>query len=449
MAKGLLKAGLCLRAGLGLAAVVLPLCFPVAAHALDGLFSLRHHKPAAQNAPQNRPSVTSSQPPAFTIPVETLGFYPPGAFYQGQRESLVSLDFLDENRLLFTFRTPGLIHRTGGANDDERQIRAMVLTLPRGAVEAEALWTLHDHVRYLWMLDDGHFLLRDQDNLVQVDAKLEQKPLLHFPGPLLWLEMDPSKQFLVTDSEEPSAATTQPGKVPSAASASGSISAYGRESAGQPDIVLRILRRASGKVMLVSRVRTTVHLPINSDGYLETLRSTGRDWVLNLNYFSGGSRILGKVESACAPPIEFISQREALVTTCAPEGGRQLVAMSTDGRRLWVAPSAPTQVWPLLVMAPNGSRLARETLTVSRPVDAFSPLDFDDVKGQLVEVYDAAGGKLALKAPASPVLDGGGNLAISPSGKRVAVLDAGAIQVYELPALPPLPQSNGDHPANP
>ena len=75
-------------------------------------------------------------------------------------------------------------------------------------------------------------------------------------------------------------------------------------------------------------------------------------------------------------------------------------------------------------------------------MDAFSPLDFDDVKGQLVEVYDAAGGKLALKASASPVLDGGGNVAISPSGKRVAVLDAGAIQVYELPALPPLPQSN-------
>ena len=45
--------------------------------------------------------------------------------------------------------------------------------------------------------------------------------------------------------------------------------------------------------------------------------------------------------------------------------------------------------------------------------------------------------KLVLKASASPVLDGGGNVAISPSGKRVAVLDAGAIQVYELPAPAP------------
>jgi hypothetical protein len=47
-------------------------------------------------------------------------------------------------------------------------------------------------VRYLWMLKDGHFLLRDRDALKQGDATLELKPVLRFPGPLLWLEMDPS-----------------------------------------------------------------------------------------------------------------------------------------------------------------------------------------------------------------------------------------------------------------
>ena len=246
----------------------------------------------------------------------------------------------------------------------------------KGTVEAEALWTLHDRARYLWMLDDGHFLLRDRDNLEQGDATLELKPLLHFPGPLAVAGDGPRAAVPGDGFAGAVAAATRPGKVPSPATAAASISDDGRESAGQPDIVLRILHRASGKVMLVSRVRTTVHLPINSDGYLETLRSTGRDWVLNLNYFSGGSRILGKVESACAPALEFISQQEALATTCAPEGGRQVVAMSTDGRRLWVAPSAPTQVWPLLVMAPNGSRLARETLTVLASGGCFFSLGF-------------------------------------------------------------------------
>jgi hypothetical protein len=46
---------------------------------------------------------------------------------------------------------------------------------------------------------------------------------------------------------------------------------------------------------------------------------------------------------------------------------------------------------------------------------------------------------VALTATASPVLDAGGNVAISPSGRRVAVISGGAIQVFELPAPPPLP----------
>src|ERR1035441_3310219 len=55
-----------------------------------------------------------SQPPAFTVAVEALGFSAPGPLYLGQRASFVSLDFLDENRLLFTFRVPGLIRREAG-----------------------------------------------------------------------------------------------------------------------------------------------------------------------------------------------------------------------------------------------------------------------------------------------------------------------------------------------
>src|SRR5580658_9937959 len=55
-------------------------------------------RPLADRLPA-KPSI----PPSLTIPVEPLGFSAPGAIYMGQRNCLVSLDFLDENRLLFTF----------------------------------------------------------------------------------------------------------------------------------------------------------------------------------------------------------------------------------------------------------------------------------------------------------------------------------------------------------
>lgn len=384
----------------------------------------------------DKPSI----PPIFKIPVETLGFSAPGAIYLGQRNSLVSLDFFDDNRLLFTFRVPGLMHREAGYSEwsDERQIRAVVLALPDGTIASEALWTVHDRLRYLWMLKDGHFLLRDRDGLEQGDDALDLKPLLHFPGPLLWMEMDPSQQFLVTNSREPAATVPKPGDVPSPSSAQANIVSDDRKP-GAPDMVVRILRRESGQVMLVSRARAAVHLPINSDGYIESLRANGEQWLLNLNYFSGGSTVLGRVSSTCSPSFDFISQREILVTACDSGGGHKLVAMGIDGRRLWEDQTSSQAIWPLLSMAPDGSRLVRETLAVNHTVNAYSPIDSEDIKGQLVRVIDAANGKISLEATASPALDAGGNVAISPSGRRVAVLNGGAIEVFELPAPPALP----------
>ena len=404
-----------------------------------------------------------SQPPAFTVPVEPLGFSAPGPFYLGKRNSLVSLDFLDENRLLFSFRAPGLLRRDAG-EENKRQIRAVVLSLPSGAVESEALWTVHDRARYLWMLKDGHFLLRDGRDLEVGDASLDLKPYLHFPGPLLWLETDPSQQFLVTNSREP--ATPNPAthdtsdQSLSLHSGGQSSLSSDRESMGLgtpdttetvqmeeqkpaelPDLVVRILRRSSGEVILVSRTRTAIHLPINADGYLESLRGRNNDWLLHLKSYLGVSSILGRVDSACSPRFDFVSQREVLVTGCTSSGAGELTAIRTDGRHLWEALSAETMIWPLIVRAPNGSRLARETLAIPSPISARSPLDPAEIKGQLVTVFDAADGNIALETTASPALDAGGNVAISPSGRRVAVLNGGQIQVFELPPAPPIPEA--------
>lgn len=380
--------------------------------------SRKIREPALPDRLPNKPS----QPPAFKVPVEPLGFSAPGPLYLGQRNSLVSLDFLDEDRLLFTFRVPGLIRREAG-EEDVRQIRAVVLALPSGAVQAEALWTVHDRQRYLWMLTGGRFLLRDRNNLEMGDATLELRPFLRFPGPLLSLEMDPAQKFLVTDSQEPAASGD---KKPD------------EEKPASSDLAVRVLRRDSGQVMLVSRTPSTVHLPINSEGYLGSLRSSGDAWMLALNYFSGGSRILGRVDSTCSPLFDFLSEREVLVTACTDSGAGKLVAMTTDGRRLWEAQTSDESIWPLVVRSPDGSRLAREALAITHPVSARSPVSQDDIKGQLVEILDADDGKVALQASASPVLDAGGNVAISPSGRRVAVLSGGAIQIFELSPPPPL-----------
>lgn len=413
-----------------------------------------------------------SEPPAISIPVEPLGYAAPGLFYLGQRESFAFLGFLDENHLLFCFRVPGLLRRdevggeAGGngapltaAGSEPRQFRAVVLDLPSGSVQAEALWTLHGWTRSLWVLPGGRFLLRDGNNLELGDATLEPKPFLRFPGPLLSLEMDPTQQFLVTVSREPAAA--EPASAPSAESQDFSLQMQDRNAAGQgregqstagtdagqaasatppqPDLVVRILNRDSGKVLLVSRALAAVHLPIDADGYLESLGNGAGRWQLRLTYFSGGSTILGQVDSSCPPRLDFIAPEVFLATTCDLSGAGKLVMMTTGGDRLWQKDTSASEIWPLLTAAPDGSRLAREVLAVDAPVNADTTLSQDDILGQRVEVIDSADGKVVLTAAANPILDAGGNVAFSPSGRRMAIVNAGQIQLFELPPAPPLP----------
>jgi hypothetical protein len=391
-----------------------------------------------------RPSLA----PSWSIPLEPLGFSSPGAIYLGERVSFASLDFIDEDHLLFTFRVPGLLHRDTQANEqsDERQIRAVVLALPKGAVEADAQWTLHDRIRYLWMLKNGHFLLRDRNNLLEGDAALKLRPQLDFPGFLLSINLDPAQHLLVTNSREPVMKPAKAGQVPSPSSASAAITSDD-ESEGTdnstPDLVVRVLNRDSGDVLLVSRVRAEVHLPINSQGYVENLRGQAAEWVLDLGYFTGGTKMLGSVESACVPRDDFLSETEILAAGCASGGEIKLVAISTAGQTLWETQAPSTMIWPQMAVSANGLRLAWETIDTDHAISAFAPIGSDDIKEQSVTVFDAANGDIAMVSPVSPILDAGGNVALSPSGQRVALVNNGAIQVFELPAPHPLPAANG------
>jgi len=393
-----------------------------------------HHK-VLDRYPQN-----PSLPPAFEIPVGPLGFSVPGDNYLLRRQRLVSLDFLGEDRILFTFHVSALMERddadsTGGA---KQQIKAVILALPTGKVESQATWTVPDRSRYLWMLNDGHFLLRTANGLDEGDAQLKTSPSLRLPGRLLWIQMDPWQQILIANSLEPATATEKPAEAEVSAPGTTNTTPDAQKQEERGVLVVRTLKRMSGDVIRVLRVpwsSQTVDWPMNSEGYLEKSHESGFQWVLKLVSFTGGDRVLAHIASGCPPQYTFISDSALLVTSCDPEGGWKLAAMSTTGESLWDKKIATNTMWPLLTMTPNGSRVARETLILNHTADKYKRLlTAKDVQGQVVKVFDGANDKPVLEAPLTPIFDGGGNVAISPSGQRVAILNAGAIQVFQLPA---------------
>jgi hypothetical protein len=379
--------------------------------------------------------------PTFTIPAGPLGFSVPGENYLLRHQSLVSLDFLDEDRILFTFRVPELMQRDSSDKSDDKkhEIQALVLSLPSGKVEVKTEWTVPDRSRYLWMLNDGHFLLRVPAGLDEGDAELQIKPYLRPPGRLLWIEMDPGKQVMIVNSLEPVNASQEIGELPAATT-------DGQKPDEQSVLVARTEKLATGEMMHESRVpweNQTSDWPMNSEGYLENLHDKADQWLLKLNSFSGGSQVLTHIESTCPPTYNFVSESELLLTTCNPDEGWKLRAMLTNGLSLWETRTAMNAMVPLLVVAPNGSRVAREVLLLKRSADKYKRMiGVHDFQGQMVKVFNAANGKMVLESPLTPILDGGGNVAVSPSGERVAILNAGAIEVFQLPAAPPVPGSH-------
>ncbi len=382
---------------------------------------------------EDRLPLKPTVPPFATIPLDPLDFATPNPVYIGHRFTMASLDFLDENHLLFTFRVPGLIPRTPAnqGDQDEHNIRAVLLSIPSGNIEAQAQWVLHGRDRYIWPLKNGQFLLRDGALLSVGDSRLDLKPFLTFPGPVLAAAMDPDQKYLLTYSREPVAEKAQSGE--------GDDSSDGNPSSAVPDVVLRIFRRDSGDILNVTRVRTMVELPMNSQGVLQALQGYSNEWNIRLNSFTGDSKKVAQVVSQCMPALKFVSGDELLATTCKPEGGYGLIGIATNGQLLWQDSTSGYSVWPILRRSDTGLRFLRETLAVTRQIGTFWALDRTDVKAQRVRVFNAADGNVALEATVDPVLDAGGNAAISPSGRRVALLSNGQIQVFNLPAPPPLP----------
>jgi len=378
----------------------------------------------------------ASLEPAFSIPVSPMGFSIPGNSYLLRRQQLVSLDFIDEKRLLFTFHVAsGLREREGDGDQESRQqIHAVVVDIATGKTGPETEWTMPDRRRYVWMLNDGHFLLRTPDGLIEGDAELKTKEYLRWPGRLMWIEMDPEQKYLIANSLEGGE---------QAASAAGTASAEKLLDSGKPTekkdvLVIRTVRRDTGEVIQTTKAPWTSQSsdwPMNSGGYVEMVHDKGAHWLFKfMPYGAPKGWDLVETDSVCIPQHNFVNDTELLVSGCDPQDGWKLKAWSTIGKPVWETKLGSNTMWPLLMTARDGSRGAREMLVLRRSAEKYKTgVQIEDVQGQMVRVFDSATGKVVMEAPIRPIYDGGGNVAVSPSGKRIAILNADAIQVYELP----------------
>jgi hypothetical protein len=393
--------------------------------------------PHAQAAPHSsdRKAAADPQPaPAARIEVAPLGYIPPGAFYLTYRLSSATLHFIDDDRLLFTFRVGGLLRRVPGdhhADDDDQQIRAMVLNARTGQIVRQTEWRMHDRAQYLWPFPDGRFVVRVRDTLFITDESLTLTPYLAFDSTLREIQVSPDRRMLVLERDDPSQAKSAPSL------------ADGDAPLPRNPVKVEIVTAGERRATVIHESGSAVSVPILGDGILDVVegRQAGSYAVRDIP-FDGEPRVLAQVKSNCQPSVQPVSARVALIVGCYLEGDdRPVDAISADGRELWRDRWENKYVWGWFTFAQNGSRFAYESIQVSHPISAFDALDEDDIAAQMVGVYDTESGKLVLVRDTSPILTAGQNVALSPDGTRFAVLRNGAIELYDLPPASPVPDA--------
>ena len=371
-------------------------------------------------------------PPATRIEVAPLGFIAPSRAYMSFRYSTTTLDFIDNDMLLFTFRDAGLMRREPGdpSGDEDQMIRAVVLDIKTGKSVEDTKWRMHDRQRYLWPLRDGRFLVRQRNALFLTDRRLELRPYLQFDMPLQAIEVAPDRRLLVIEVQKIAPPDPETDK-PAAIDPILGISPQQRRKRTQ----VFVLRPGETKILAQSETRNSVDLPLLTDGFLSLLE--GKDpgkWVIQKQTFHNDPETLAEFKSSCLPTLFTVSEAVTLAVGCPPKGGGDhlVSALSPTGEVLWQDKWKQRYIWPTFDYAEDGSRFAFGSLQLNRDVGFMDYFGADDVQAQMVGVFDTKSGKLELTKDASPVISAGHNYALSRDGRRFAILRDGAIEIYDL-----------------
>jgi hypothetical protein len=374
--------------------------------------------------------------PAARIEVAPLGYSEPSRFYMVARVASTTVDFIDDDHLLFTFREGGLLKRLPGdpEDDSDRLVRAMVLDIPSGKVVQQAQWRMHDRQRYLWAIGDGEFVVRQRNALYLTGSDLELRPYVQFADQLEGVSVSPDHKLMTIELEKFEPLPEVSDSERDSARKAPTLGDSPRTQARRKYTQILIVRPHDNKVIARSEAVHYVDMPLLENGFLEVLEGKQPDrWVIRNKPFLGDASDVIEVKSACDPSITTLSATVGLSMGC-PGGSNDhaVTAFSTQGKVLWQDRWLPRYIWPTFEFAENGSRFAYASLELTHSLGTMDPFDEEDVIAQMVGVFDTQSGKLELAKTASPILSAGHNYALSADGTRFAILREGALEIYHL-----------------
>ena len=374
--------------------------------------------------------------PPVTIPVQALGYRPPGVLPAFSFYSLVNLQYVDASHLLFTFNTMGLLERDNNcsSNDSERLVRAVILDVPSGKVEKQATWKLYDFMDFLLNLGGGQFILRNCSQLERVDSSLVPQPFITLGGSLEDLILSPDRSMVLVE-EKPPAPTLKPQSGNAGSSVLSQQAASLLASHPEQRITLNFIRLHPLGIAARSHAPTAMYLPIVEGGVFEVLAAPKNRWDVTLQPLKGTTQHIVSIRSACPPQLTAITDSIFAANMCPKSDQTVYEGYNLQGALLWQIPLPPDLFLPRFILTKNGARFAIETIHATHPRAALDPIDPNGVDAEVIAVYDTLTGNRIASFATTPIYTAGTNVDFSPDGTHIAVLHNETIEIHDLHAL--------------
>lgn len=382
------------------------------------------------SAQQSLPSVEHPPTAAGHLDVSSIGYQVPSRMERlSENRPAVTLDFVDDTHVLLTFNQKKLWHRLPECppEHEDRLMHAAILELPSGKVVHEADWYLHDRRPYLWPLDAGEFLLRRGNELYLIDSTLREKLLLKSPADLLWVTITPDARQIVIETPNPAKRKTN------------------AKIQNVPQYLAQFL---DAKTLVSQRalpLNDIIDLTATSTGYADLVQKNDI-WLLRFGPTQKRRHSLARVRSQTEPEVLYSSNNSLLVGRCPkPNCDYSVTAFTLNGRRLWQQHWPRYRFLPDIIRNSDSSRFVVSSVQLAVNPSAIAGIQADqedalqpelsqvDVFQQDLDLFETASGTPLLSLAITPAMMSSRNYAISPDGRRLAVLQKTDLQFFDLP----------------
>jgi hypothetical protein len=400
-----------------------------------------------------------------SLPLADLGQPAQGSRPLAAGSTVATVHFVGDHHLLVTFPVRKLMKRLDEClpEDDDRMIDAVLLDVPSGTVAARSSWRVHDAGQYLWELDNGRFMLRVRDRLVTVaplanlstEEPFQERKLLAFDHRIRVVLVSPEADLLTVETQE----RVKPREVKAtsvrvAGPGGGGVPALLRRTQGvngveqteQPDPPVEmnfyrfVKRDEAVQAMAAGRLlaRVPMDVPMTGKGYLDISEESKGRWLFDYIAHGGKKTELSPYDTTCYPSARFVSRSEFVAFGCRGSADKlEIGGFNMLGEQMWQQSFYDNFVNPAFSVAPEAGRFALgRAVTSTAPSERMGrDVTGEELTAEDVQVLQTETGKQLFHVSLTPAQRAGQNFSLAPDGMELAIIRAGAVEVYRLPVL--------------